>query len=278
MSSDGKEDVSAMGKASRTKAARRASQKMESRESEASTTMHTQIPQDSMEDIEPETEEDEEIEPETVEPNQRFRFVLTEVKCDLIEAKKLVAIAIADEKRLHQQVNDAAARVEEWRRNVLKATRVKDDELAAEALAHQKEHEERCAQLKSEWHLQREAVEKLRDQLSVFNRRIEKAKHKNDIRKAAINRINAQQAIDTAGQKMAASEALDQAMGAVEIEVEQVRASLIACVEKAELLANKALPGLQLEYASMRDELAAAISRGEKIKKRLDAILKRFSN
>ena len=52
-----------------------------------------------------------------------------------MEAKKHVAVAIADEKRLAKQVQAEKENVAEWERRAMLAVRAGNDQLAKEALA-----------------------------------------------------------------------------------------------------------------------------------------------
>src|SRR5881227_3940661 len=107
--------------------------------------------------------------------------VLVDMKNQLVEAKKQVAVAIGDEKRLKKQWDDQIQQAKEWERKAMMAVHAGDDALAKEALTRQKEHEDLCAQFEQQWHLQKDAVEKLKDQLRTLNNKIEEAKRKKNI-------------------------------------------------------------------------------------------------
>ena len=70
-----------------------------------------------------------------------------------------------------------------------------DDALAKEALVRQKEHEDLTAQFEQQWHLQKDAVDKLKDQLRTLNNKIEEAKRKKNILVARAKRAEAQKTI-----------------------------------------------------------------------------------
>src|SRR5439155_275412 len=81
------------------------------------------------------------------DPEKMLNQVLTDMKTQLVEAKKQVAVAIGDEKRLKKQWEDQGAQSKEWERKAMLAVQAGDDELAKEALTRQKEHEELSGEL-----------------------------------------------------------------------------------------------------------------------------------
>src|SRR5438552_18572934 len=77
------------------------------------------------------------------------------------------------------------------------AVQAGDDELAKEALARQKEHDDLGTQFEQQWHLQKQAVDKLKDQLRILNNKIEEAKRKKNILVARAKRAEAQRTIQS---------------------------------------------------------------------------------
>ena len=63
--------------------------------------------------------------------------VLLEMQQQLVEAKKAVAVAIADEKKLQKQYTAETDKSKEWERKAMVAVRAGDDNLARQALAAQ---------------------------------------------------------------------------------------------------------------------------------------------
>ena len=131
------------------------------------------------------------------DPEKMLNQVLTDMKTQLVEAKKQVAVAIGDEKRLKKQWEDQIAQAKEWERKAMLAVQAGDDELAKEALLRQKEHEDLSVQFEQQWHLQKQAVDKLKDQLRVLNNKIEEAKRKKNILVARAKRAEAQKTIQS---------------------------------------------------------------------------------
>ncbi len=129
------------------------------------------------------------------DPEKMLSQVLVDMKNQLVEAKKQVAVAIGDEKRLKKQWDEQVAQAKEWERKAMMAVQAGDDGLAKEALGRQKEHEELQTQFEQQWHLQKEAVDKLKDQLRNLNNKIEEAKRKKNILVARAKRAEAQRTI-----------------------------------------------------------------------------------
>lgn len=131
------------------------------------------------------------------DPEKMLNQVLVDMKTQLVEAKKQVAVAIGDEKRLKKQWDEQVNQAKEWERKAMLAVQANDDELAKDALMRAKEHEELCSQFEGQWVHQKDAVEKLKSQLRVLNNKIEEAKRKRNILIARQKRAEAQKAIQT---------------------------------------------------------------------------------
>src|SRR6202021_3138100 len=94
---------------------------------------------------------------------------------------KQVATSIADEKRLAKQLEQEAANATEWERRAMMALRAGNEELAKEALARKKEHDQLAATYSDQWSKQKAAVEQLKRALRMLNDKIEKAKRKKTV-------------------------------------------------------------------------------------------------
>src|SRR3569833_389399 len=94
-------------------------------------------------------------------PEKMLSQVLLEMQQQLVEAKKAVAIAIADEKKLQKQYTAETDKSKEWERKAMVAVRAGDDNLARQALGRKQEHEPIATQFQQQWISQKQAVEKL---------------------------------------------------------------------------------------------------------------------
>jgi phage shock protein A len=143
------------------------------------------------------------------DPEKMLSQVLMEMQQQLVEAKKAVAIAIADEKKLQKQYVAEADKAKEWERKAMVAVRAGDDGLARQALARKQEHETIATQYQQQWAAQKAAVEKLKDALRLLSNKIEEAKRKKNILIARKKRAEAQQQIANTMQGLGDTSAFD---------------------------------------------------------------------
>src|SRR6188508_3331599 len=129
------------------------------------------------------------------DPEEMLTQVLLEMQQQLVEAKKAVAVAIADEKKLQKQYTAELDKGKEWERKAMVAVRAGDDGLARQALTRKQEHETISGQFQQQWISQKQAVDKLKDALRLLNNKIEEAKRKKNILIARKKRAEAQRQI-----------------------------------------------------------------------------------
>jgi phage shock protein A len=143
------------------------------------------------------------------DPEKMLNQVLLEMQQQLADAKKAVAVAIADEKKLQKQATSEAEKAKEWERKAMVAVRAGDDGLARQALARKQEHDNITEQYQQQWMAQKQAVEKLKDALRLLNNKIEEAKRKKNILIARKKRAEAQQQIASTMQGLGDTSAFD---------------------------------------------------------------------
>jgi phage shock protein A len=143
------------------------------------------------------------------DPEKMLNQVLLEMQQQLVEAKKAVAVAIADEKRLQKQYNSELDKAKEWERKAMLAVRAGDDHLARQALVRKQEHENISAQFQQQWIAQKAAVDKLKDALRLLANKIEEAKRKKNILIARKKRAEAQRQIANTMQGLGDTSAFD---------------------------------------------------------------------
>jgi phage shock protein A len=143
------------------------------------------------------------------DPEKMLNQVLLEMQQQLVEAKKAVAVAIADEKKLHKQYNAELDKSKEWERKAMVAVRAGDDNLARQALVRKQEHETISGQFQTQWVQQKQAVDKLKDALRLLNNKIEEAKRKKNILVARKKRAEAQHQIASTMQGLGDTSAFD---------------------------------------------------------------------
>ena len=129
------------------------------------------------------------------DPEKMLVQVILEMNTQLVEAKKHVAVAIADEKRLQKQYQNEKSVAEEWEKKAMLAVRAGDDALAKEALMRKKEHDGLAATFKDQWDKQLAAVNQLKIALRALNNKIEEAKRKKNVLLARKRRAEAMKQI-----------------------------------------------------------------------------------
>jgi len=143
------------------------------------------------------------------DPEKMLNQVLLEMQQQLVEAKKAVAVAIADEKKLQKQYTAESDKAKEWERKAMLGVRAGDDNLARQALVRKQEHENISAQFQQQWIAQKAAVDKLKDALRLLANKIEEAKRKKNILIARKKRAEAQRQIANTMQGLGDTSAFD---------------------------------------------------------------------
>lgn len=181
------------------------------------------------------------------DPEKILNQLILDMKDQLVEAKKQVAVAIADEKRLKKQLENELHMSREWEKKAMMAVRAGKDSLAKEALMRKKEHDDLAAEYQKQWELQKAATDKLRGALRGLNSKIEEAKRKKNLLIARQKRARAQKAIQDAVsglQQNSAFEAFDRMAEKIEKEEAEAEAA-------AELAADFTGDTLEREFANL---------------------------
>lgn len=129
-------------------------------------------------------------------PEKMLNQVIVDMNEQMIEAKKSVAMAIADEKKLERESAENRRQAEDWEKKAMIAVRAGRDDLAKEALVRKQEYEGYATQLTQQWQTQKEAVEKLKDNLRQLQNKIDEATRKKNILIARAKRAEAQDKIN----------------------------------------------------------------------------------
>jgi len=134
-------------------------------------------------------------------PEKMLNQLVFDMNSQLVEAKKQVAAAIADEKRLERQLIENKAKAEDWERKAMLAVKAGKDDLAKEALLRKQEFDNYTKGFEGEWQKQRAAVEQLKETLRQLQVKIEEATRKKNLLVARAKRAEAQKKIQaTMGQ------------------------------------------------------------------------------
>ena len=135
------------------------------------------------------------------DPEKMLNQIIIDMNQQLVESKKGVATAIADEKKLERQMNNNFTLAGEWEHKAKLAVQAGKDDLAKEALIRKQEYAGLAAQYKEQWEDQHESVEQLKQALRQLQQKIEEAQRKRNLLLARAKRATAQKRIqETVGQ------------------------------------------------------------------------------
>lgn len=194
------------------------------------------------------------------DPEKILNQLILDMKEQLINAKKQVAVAIADEKRLKKQLDSEVRKSSEWEKKAMMAVRAGRDDLAKEALSRKQEHGELAEEYQGQWEAQKAAADKLRDSLRQLNNKIEEAKRKKNLLIARKKRAEAQQTIQETMSGLNDTSAFD-AFDRMSDKIEQMEAEAEASAELAEGFSGDDLSSKfeDLEADHGADEALAAL-------------------
>ena len=128
-------------------------------------------------------------------PEKMLKQIILDMRDQLARAKREVAAAIADERKLKQQLEDEIKQARDWEHRSMLAVREDRDDLANQALVRQQEHAERAGALDQTWRSQAAETEKLKGSLRQLNEKIDEAKRKRNLLIAKQKRAQAQRRI-----------------------------------------------------------------------------------
>jgi len=129
-------------------------------------------------------------------PEKMLNQLIIDMNEQMIQSKKAVAMAIADEKKLERDAASNKQLAEDWEKKAMLAVRSSRDDLAKEALLRKQEYEGYATQLHTQWQAQKESVEKLKVSLRELQAKIDEATRKKNILIARAKRAEAQEKIN----------------------------------------------------------------------------------
>ena len=171
------------------------------------------------------------------DPEKMLDQILIQMRQQLMEAKREVAVAIADEKRLAAQLEAELEQVREWERRATMAVQKGEDDLAREALRRKAEHEQIAIGYKKQWDAQQASTENLKNALRALSQKIEEAGRKKNLLVARQKRAQAQKHIHEVMTGLTDTSAFD-SFDRMSAKVEQIEAQAGAAVELSEELSG----------------------------------------
>ena len=128
-------------------------------------------------------------------PEKMLNQIILDMRDQLAKAKREVAAAIADERKLRASLDAEAKEMRQWEHRAVLAVKEGRDDLAKQALVRQQEHKERASTFDETWRTQAAEMEKLKGSLRQLNDKIEEAKRKRNLLVAKQRRAQAQRRI-----------------------------------------------------------------------------------
>ena len=128
-------------------------------------------------------------------PEKMLNQIILDMRDQLAKAKREVAAAIADERKLRASLDAEVKQMRQWEHRALLAVKEGRDDLAKQALVRQQEHKERASTFDETWRAQAAETEKLKGSLRQLNDKIEEAKRKRNLLVAKQRRAQAQRRI-----------------------------------------------------------------------------------
>ncbi len=194
------------------------------------------------------------------DPEKILNQLIIDMREQLIEAKKQVAVSIADEKRLKKQLDNELNLAREWEKKAMMAIRAGRDDLAKEALNRKGEHDQLATEFQAQWEAQKAAADKLRDALRRLNSKIEEAKRKKNLLIARKKRAEAQKTIQATLSNIGDTNAFD-AFNRMEEKIGRMEAEAEAEAELAEEMTGDDLGDkfADLEASAGADDALAAL-------------------
>jgi len=181
-------------------------------------------------------------------PEKMLNQIILDMRDQLAKAKREVAAAIADERKLRAQLDDEIKQTRDWEHRAMLAVKENRDDLAKQALIRQQEHAQRAAALEQTWTAQAQETEKLKGSLRQLNDKIEEAKRKRNLLIAKQKRAQAQRRIHETMSGLSDTSAFE-AFNRMAEKIEESERRSLAQAEVAE-----ALSGDSLEHEFLRLE------------------------
>ncbi|MCL2214607.1 MAG: PspA/IM30 family protein [Treponema sp.] len=168
-------------------------------------------------------------------PEKMLNQLIIEMNEQLIESKKAVAMAIADEKKLEREKDNQFAQAKEWERKAMLAVTNGKDDLAKEALLRKQEYDNAAAEYQKQWESQKSSVDHLKESLKELQNKIEEAQRKKNLLIARAKRAEAQQKIQDTISTVSGNRSAFEAFDRMATKVDEMEAMADASKELQDL-------------------------------------------
>ena len=132
------------------------------------------------------------------DPAKILEQSVADMQSDLVKLRQAVATAIASQKRIQNQAEQAQTQAQTWYQRAELALKKGEDDLAKEALSRRKTYQETATALNTQLSTQAGQVEMLKKNLLVLEGKIAEARTKKDMLKARAQAAKAQEQLQGA--------------------------------------------------------------------------------
>jgi phage shock protein A len=188
---------------------------------------------------------------------------VADMQADLVKLRQAVATAIASQKRIQNQAEQAEGQARTWYERAELALKKGEEDLAREALTRRKTCADTASALNTQLQSQAGQVEQLKQSLVKLESKIAEAKTKKDMLKARAQAAQAQEQLQSAvgnlgtNSAMAAFEQMEEKVQALEAR-SQAAAELAGADLESQFAALEGSPEVDDELAALKGRLAGA--------------------
>ncbi len=185
---------------------------------------------------------------------------VADMQSDLVKLRQAVATAIASQKRIQNQAEQAEAQSRTWYERAELALKKGEEDLAREALSRRKTYQETATALNNQFNGQAGQVDTLKRSLTALEGKIAEAKTKKDMLKARAQAAQAQEQLQSAvgnlgtNSSMAAFEQMEEKVQALEAR-SQAAAELAGADLESQFAALQGGSDVEDELAALRNRL-----------------------
>jgi phage shock protein A len=208
-------------------------------------------------------------------PEKMLNQLLIDMNDQLIESKKAVAMAIADEKKLQRETLNQQNLAKDWENKAMLAVKAGDDELAKEALLRKQEYDNNFMQFKQQWDAQKQSVDSLKNALRELQNKIEEAQRKKNLLIARAKRAEAQKKIQETISSVSGNRSSFEAFERMSNRVDQIEAEAEAARELEDLNVDRSL---EKRFAELENSSSSADSLLLELKSKMKALPDGTSN
>jgi phage shock protein A len=183
---------------------------------------------------------------------------VSDMQADLVKLRQAVATAIASQKRLQNQADQADTQARTWYERAELALKKGEEDLARESLSRRKTYQDTATALQNQIAAQSGQVETLKKSLLALEGKIAEAKTKKDMLKARAQAAQAQEQLQSAVGNLSTNSSM--------AAFEQMEEKVLSMEARSQAAAELAGADLESQFAALEgsdvdDELAALKTR-----------------